>query len=165
MSKRSNISVSMNELPDNAVPTEYAGYYVTPEGDVWADKQNGVHKLKRRKHNRGYAQVNCYEKGGKRSYPLVHRLVAEAFIPNPDGKPDVNHKNGNKQDCTVGNLEWCTKKENMEHAAKVLNKFERAKYLDLALELRADGWTYREIGGLVGVNPSAVFRAVSRVQA
>ena len=155
----------MSELPDNAVPTEYAGYYVTPEGDVWADKQNGVHKLKRRKHNRGYAQVNCYEKGGKRSYPLVHRLVAEAFIPNPDGKPDVNHKNGNKQDCTVGNLEWCTKKENMDHAANVLNRFPAAEYIDLALELRADGWTYREIGALVGRNPSTVFNGVKRVEA
>ena len=154
----------MSELPDNAVPTAYTGYYVTPEGDVWSNKQNGVHKLKRRKHNRGYAQVNCYEKGGKRSYPLVHRLVAEAFIPNPDGKPDVNHRNGNKQDCAVSNLEWCTKKENMEHATNVIKTNNPPpKYIDLALELRADGWTYAEIGALVGRTRSAVFKALSRV--
>ena len=156
----------MSEIPSNAVPTEYAGYYVTPEGDVWADKQNGVHKLRRRKHNRGYAQVHCYQKGGKRSYPLVHRLVAMAFIPNPDNKPDVNHKNGIKQDCAVTNLEWCTKKENMDHAINVIKTAGKPpKYIDLALELRADGWTYADIGALVGRTPSAVFHAVHRVQA
>ena len=63
----------------------------------------------------GYLKVDLYD-NGDRITKRVHRLVAEAFIPNPDNKPDINHKDGNKQNNAVDNLEWVTKSENMQHA-------------------------------------------------
>lgn len=63
----------------------------------------------------GYVRVSLTKNGQTKNY-LVHRLVAKQFIPNPDNLPQVNHKNGNKCDNTVGNLEWCTAKENKKHA-------------------------------------------------
>lgn len=64
---------------------------------------------------KGYLLVDLY-KGGERSKKRVSRLVAEAFIPNPDNKPEVNHIDGDKKNNSVGNLEWSTKKENCRHA-------------------------------------------------
>lgn len=69
---------------------------------------------------KGYLRIKFYDKNGKYRSSVVHRLVAEAFIPNPDNKPQVNHKNGNKADNRVENLEWVTPSENMLHSYRVL---------------------------------------------
>ena len=71
--------------------------------------------LQNRLSNRGYYHVLLTENGIEKNH-LIHRLVATAFIPNPDNKPQVNHKDGNKLNNNLDNLEWCTNRENAKHS-------------------------------------------------
>lgn len=74
-------------------------------------------ELKGSVFNSGYRFVNLVISGKRKNY-LVHRLVAKTFIPNTEGLPVVNHKDGNKQNNQVSNLEWTTYSENTIHAYK-----------------------------------------------
>ena len=65
----------------------------------------------------GYLQLRVKIEGRLKTV-VVHRLVAKAFVPNPDGKPEVNHKDGNKKNNHADNLEWVTRSENIRHAVK-----------------------------------------------
>lgn len=71
--------------------------------------------LKEREISGGYKQVTL-SKDNKRYQKLVHRLVAQAFIPNPKNKPEVNHIDGDRGNNVFANLEWVTRSENVRHA-------------------------------------------------
>lgn len=71
--------------------------------------------LKQKKTSRGYLSVTLFDNNGKHKYILVHRLVAEAFISNPDNLPQVNHKDEDKTNNNVDNLEWCTASYNLSY--------------------------------------------------
>jgi len=66
---------------------------------------------------KGYKAV-MFHINGKAKCTKVHRLVAEAFIPNPDNLPCINHIDGNKLNNQASNLEWCTYQQNMQHAVR-----------------------------------------------
>lgn len=71
--------------------------------------------LSESKNDRGYYGVRI-SKNGKQSTPKIHSLVANAFIPNPQNLKEVNHKDGNKKNNYVDNLEWSTRSHNIKHA-------------------------------------------------
>ena len=90
-------------------------YKVSNTGKVKRSFVNGKERiLSGRKDKDGYIEV-ILSKAQHKSYFRIHRLVAKAFIPNPDGKPMVNHKDKNVQNNAVTNLEWVTASENVVH--------------------------------------------------
>jgi hypothetical protein len=94
-------------------PIPGTNYSVSTEGRIRNDKTN---KLKAMDNTSdGYYKVDLYSEG-KRETHRVHRLVGQAFILNPDNLPQINHKDGNKQNNNVENLEWVDNSQNMTHA-------------------------------------------------
>ena len=90
--------------------------------------------------NNGYYKVPLTNKEHLKKYYLVHRLVAQAFIPNPNNFPQVNHKDGDKSNNCADNLEWITREDNIKHAYKMGLNPSRKKmieYID-SLECRIE---------------------------
>ena len=111
-----------NEIWENV--KDYEGLYqVSNLGNVKNIRTNKI--LKQSPHHRGHLRVGL-SKNGKTKMYRVHRLVADAFIPNTNNYPVVNHINGNMKDNRVENLEWCTQKYNCLQASKTSSLKEQA---------------------------------------
>ena len=94
----------------------YEGEYaITRDGKVWSHKRK---KFLKPGSVRGYHRVNLC-KDGKRKCYYIHRLVAEAFIPNPNNLSQVNHKDEDKSNNCVENLEWCDAKYNNNYGTRI----------------------------------------------
>jgi hypothetical protein len=97
------------------IPTKYQDIYIN-DVDVYKKQKNGtLHKLSKWVDNLGYYMVS-FRISGKRKYVRVHRLIAETLIPNPLNLPMVNHKDTNKLNNKLTNLEWCTNAHNTQEA-------------------------------------------------
>lgn len=99
----------------------FPGYLIADTGNVYSRKKRQLRQMALNQKRTQYLEVGLL-KNGKRFYKLVHRLVAETFISNPENKPQVNHKNGIRNDNRVENLEWVTASENAKHSFDVLQR-------------------------------------------
>ena len=129
--------------------------------------------LKSQHHSaKGYLRASLVNPEGKKHDEGVHRFVALAFIPNPKNLPQVNHKNGIKDDNRVENLEWVTSSENHLHAYRELGKksWASGKHYTKGARLtptqvqiiRETTVPCSELAMLFGVNPTTVFNVRKR---
>lgn len=111
MTRRQALRVLIAEVPG------FPGYTVTSDGVVWSCRtsrgfRNDARPMTPRLDKKGYGAVVLCAVGGIRRSVRIHRLVAELFLPNPDGKPCVRHLDGNAANNDASNLAWGTYVEN-----------------------------------------------------
>lgn len=143
------------------------GYFIDKEGNVYSNRKfKEITKLNLYIDNCGYLRVKLAMKTYK-----VHRLVAEAFIPNCDNSRNcVNHKDGNKTNNNVDNLEWVTHSENKQHAYTTgitkgyigRKKSSNVKYGEEWFILNSSGKSLREIARQYGVTHHSVKRNIEK---
>ena len=134
----------------------YIGLYeVSNTGKIKSLARRGnwkTHIMSPRKSKDNYRRITLCKHSQTKTY-LIHRLVADAFIPNPNNLPCINHIDGNKTNNNVNNLEWCTKSENMLHAFRTgLIKPEKPWHRKPVLQYTLDGIFVKRYNSILEAN-------------
>lgn len=111
------------------IPNTYGLYSINNNGEVKRGNKILKHSI-----SRGYHYITICIKG-KTYQKSIHRLVAELFLENPKNKPHVNHKDGDKNNNNVNNLEWVTLSENQLHRYRVLKKYTPVKNFSKSIKV------------------------------
>ena len=143
----------------------FKNYYITKDGKVWSN--NIKRFMKYSKDGGGYKFVQLFSETDRKHSAKIHRLVAEAFIPNPFNYSQVNHKDGNKENNNIENLEWCDCATNIRHAWKT-GLCERSRKLRverkikkvLCLETKIVYNSAMEAGILIGMRKNSIPTAI-----
>ena len=109
---------------------DFEDYAITDKGEVISYKYKTPRNLATWYQKSGYENIKL-SKDSQTYHKLVHRLVAEAFIPNPDNLLEVNHKDNNRQNNNVENLEWCDRKYNLEQSYETMSAVRNFKECSL----------------------------------
>ena len=141
---------------------DFNNYLCNENGEIYSLLRN---KILKGRSLKGYKRV-ALMKDGKTIDVLVHRLIAQTFLPNPENKPYINHIDGDKTNNSVSNLEWCTQKENVQHAIETGLKDDRGTHSSRAScneeklkkirSLISEGKRNEEIAKIIGVSKDVV---------
>ena len=112
------------------------GYFISSHGRVWSERSKRIMTPVLRSKTSGYYAVVLRNEDKTQRTHNIHRLVAEAFIPNPLNKETVNHIDGNKKNNVVDNLEWATRSENDRHAFRIGLRHTNPERIKLAIDSR-----------------------------
>lgn len=152
-------------------------YYVTSDGEVYSKERDiatrkGIYHLKGKRikpspNGTGYVFVGLH-RDGRVKQVFVHRLIAEAFLPNPNNLPQVNHKNENKTDNRLENLEWCDGKYNTNYGTGMQRRSakisKKVGLLSSTGEVEMVFESLQDAGEYVGVSIQAISQSIKKNQ-
>ena len=148
----------------------YEDYSVSNQGRVFNLKFKRFRKPQ--KNNRGYFYVDLSKNGVKKIHS-IHRLVALAFIENPENKETVNHIDGIKTNNFAGNLEWCSQKENVHHAVNAglqdnrgskhgMSKLDESQVLEIRKLYATGNYVYKDLGKMFDITQPLISYIINR---
>jgi len=134
----------------------FSKYEISRFGQIVTKKTGKLRKNCRTE--KGYLVCQLISDSGKKTTVKVHRMVAKTYLPNPEGKPIVHHRDGDRENNSFWNLEWVTAQENTDEAVsagkikRIIGKAQRERIV----ELRMVGMTQQELASAFGVSRSTI---------